>query len=175
MSIRSIWRCHRWTQSGQATAAYRLGQSRRAEVRLRALFCPQIIKTKSTRKHCWYCGNSFYFWTNGTASNRGEGGGQHNVMETADFAGKPFPCPVCNMELRLKISRKQKPYCMLGSDSRETLSHKSRNGLSWSHAAERPAVGVDRVFLCRNEAQTRWAGTALGFEPGVHAKEFCGC
>jgi len=33
-------------------------------------------------------------------------------METADFAGKPFPCPVCNMELRLKISRKQKPYCM---------------------------------------------------------------
>jgi hypothetical protein len=38
--------------------------------------------------------------------------GQHNVMETADFAGKPFPCPVCNMGLRIKISRKQKPYCM---------------------------------------------------------------
>lgn len=33
-------------------------------------------------------------------------------METADFAGKPFPCPVCNMGLRLKISRKEKPYCM---------------------------------------------------------------
>jgi len=28
-----------------------------------------------------------------------------------DFLGKPFPCPVCNMELRLKISCKQKPYC----------------------------------------------------------------
>jgi predicted RNA-binding Zn-ribbon protein involved in translation (DUF1610 family) len=40
------------------------------------------------------------------------GEGQHNVMETTDFAGKPFPCPVCNMALRLKISRKQKPYCM---------------------------------------------------------------
>jgi len=33
-------------------------------------------------------------------------------MEISDFAGKPFPCPVCNMALRLKISRKQKPYCM---------------------------------------------------------------
>ena len=33
-------------------------------------------------------------------------------METADFAGKPFPCPVCNVSLRLKISSKQKPYCM---------------------------------------------------------------
>ena len=33
-------------------------------------------------------------------------------METADFSGKPFPCPVCNMGLRIKISRKQKPYCM---------------------------------------------------------------
>src|SRR5438270_13943931 len=28
-----------------------------------------------------------------------------------DSLGKPFPCPVCNMELRLKISLKQKPYC----------------------------------------------------------------
>ena len=28
-----------------------------------------------------------------------------------DFLGKPFPCPACNMELRLKISCKQKPYC----------------------------------------------------------------
>ena len=33
-------------------------------------------------------------------------------METAEFAGKPFPCPLCNMGLRIKISRKQKPYCM---------------------------------------------------------------
>jgi hypothetical protein len=33
-------------------------------------------------------------------------------MEISDFAGKPFPCPVCNMALRLKISRKLKPYCM---------------------------------------------------------------
>ncbi len=33
-------------------------------------------------------------------------------MEIADFSGKPFPCPVCNMGLRIKISRKQKPYCM---------------------------------------------------------------
>ena len=33
-------------------------------------------------------------------------------METSEFAGKTFPCPVCNMGLRIKISRKQKPYCM---------------------------------------------------------------
>ena len=32
-------------------------------------------------------------------------------MEIADFEGKPFPCPVCNMALPLKISCKQKPYC----------------------------------------------------------------
>ena len=36
----------------------------------------------------------------------------HNVTcDTQDFLGKPFPCPLCNMELRLKISCKQKPYC----------------------------------------------------------------
>jgi hypothetical protein len=33
-------------------------------------------------------------------------------MEIEDFSGKPFPCPVCNMGLRIKISKKQKPYCM---------------------------------------------------------------
>jgi hypothetical protein len=33
-------------------------------------------------------------------------------MEISDFADKPFPCPVCNLALRIKISRKQKPYCM---------------------------------------------------------------
>jgi hypothetical protein len=33
-------------------------------------------------------------------------------MEISDFLGKPFPCPVCNMGLRIKISRKEKPYCM---------------------------------------------------------------
>jgi hypothetical protein len=33
-------------------------------------------------------------------------------MEISDFVGKPFPCPVCNMGLQLKISRKGKPYCM---------------------------------------------------------------
>ena len=33
-------------------------------------------------------------------------------METADFADKVLPCPVCNMALRIKISKKQKPYCM---------------------------------------------------------------
>ncbi len=41
---------------------------------------------------------------------------EHNVMfhaqdEPKDFLGKPFPCPVCNMELRLKISCRAKPYC----------------------------------------------------------------
>jgi transcription elongation factor Elf1 len=36
----------------------------------------------------------------------------HNVtFSVQDFLGKPFPCPLCNMELRLKISCKQKPYC----------------------------------------------------------------
>ena len=53
---------------------------------------------------------------NGTASNRGKGerprGGQHNVMEVADFEGKTIPCPICNVALRLKASRKQKPYCL---------------------------------------------------------------
>jgi hypothetical protein len=33
-------------------------------------------------------------------------------MEISDFSGRPFPCPVCNMALRLKSSRKGKPYCM---------------------------------------------------------------
>src|SRR5437867_3085991 len=100
-------------QSGQPKPARRLGRSRRVGVPPRThAFCPQVIKTKSSRKNCCCCGNSFFFWTNGTASNRGEGRGQHNVMETADFAGKPFPCPVCNVSLRLKISSKQKPYCM---------------------------------------------------------------
>ncbi len=33
-------------------------------------------------------------------------------MEIGDFIGKPFPCPVCNMSLRLKASRRGKPYCM---------------------------------------------------------------
>jgi len=33
-------------------------------------------------------------------------------METPDFVGKSLPCPVCNAALRLKQSRKAKPYCM---------------------------------------------------------------
>jgi hypothetical protein len=33
-------------------------------------------------------------------------------MEIEDFSGKPFSCPVCNIGLRIKISKKQKPYCM---------------------------------------------------------------
>jgi hypothetical protein len=37
---------------------------------------------------------------------------QHNVMEISDFAGKPFPCPVCNTALPVKITVKKKPYCM---------------------------------------------------------------
>lgn len=37
---------------------------------------------------------------------------QRNVMEIADFAGKPFPCPVCNTALPIKITLKHKPYCM---------------------------------------------------------------
>jgi hypothetical protein len=48
----------------------------------------------------------------GEVREKGQHKGQHNVMETSDFIGKPFPCPVCNMGLRIKISRKQKPYCM---------------------------------------------------------------
>lgn len=35
----------------------------------------------------------------------------------------------------------------MGSASREALISKSRNGLSWEHAAERPAVGVDEYFF----------------------------
>ena len=71
-----------------------------------------LTKKRSSRKNSYYCGNSFAFWTNGTVNKRSEGGGLHNVMEISDFARKPFPCPVCNMTLRLKISCKQKPYCM---------------------------------------------------------------
>ena len=37
---------------------------------------------------------------------------QRNVMEISDFAGKPFPCPVCNTALQIKITHKKKPYCM---------------------------------------------------------------
>jgi hypothetical protein len=48
---------------------------------------------------------------NGTGKT-GEEEGQHNVMEIADYTGKPFPCPVCNRTLQLKNSRKLKPYCM---------------------------------------------------------------
>src|SRR5437660_1896464 len=40
---------------------------------------------------------------------------KHNVTldggDGREFLGRPFPCPLCNMELRLKISCKQKPYC----------------------------------------------------------------
>ena len=38
--------------------------------------------------------------------------GLHNVTEIADFAGKPFPCPVCNIGLKIKITCKGKPYCI---------------------------------------------------------------
>lgn len=55
------------------------------------------------------CGSSFCFWMNGTEPR--PKGAQHNVMEIDDFKGKPFPCPVCNMGLHLKISCKGKPYC----------------------------------------------------------------
>ena len=47
----------------------------------------------------------------GRAAKEVSEGRQHNVMEIADFEGKPFPCPVCNMALRLKITCKQKPCC----------------------------------------------------------------
>lgn len=41
-----------------------------------------------------------------------KGSPQRNVtFDAQDFLGKPFPCPLCNIELRLKISCKQKPYC----------------------------------------------------------------
>ena len=33
-------------------------------------------------------------------------------METSAFVGKCLPCPVCNAALRLKMSQKEKPYCM---------------------------------------------------------------
>ena len=53
----------------------------------------------------------FYFWTNGTANNRGEGGEQHNVMESR-FRRETIPLSSVQYGLRLKISRKEKPYCM---------------------------------------------------------------
>ena len=71
-----------------------------------------MLRVELRHKKCGYCGNSFSFWTNGIVSKKSEGEGQRNVMEISDFVGKPFPCPVCNMGLRIKISRKQKPYCM---------------------------------------------------------------
>ena len=93
--------------------SYLFLQSRRSGVYLIPVFLrPQILKMKLIRKHCCCCANSFFFWTNGTSSNSRVRGRLHNVMETVDFSGKPFPCPICNMGLRIKISRKQKPYCM---------------------------------------------------------------
>jgi hypothetical protein len=38
---------------------------------------------------------------------------QHNVtFSPQSFLGKPFPCPLCDKELHLKISCREKPYCM---------------------------------------------------------------
>jgi hypothetical protein len=53
---------------------------------------------------------------NGTVRRDGpEGRRQRYIMlsvpDPSKFSGKPFPCPVCNTELRLKISCKGKPYC----------------------------------------------------------------
>src|SRR5262249_18697467 len=33
------------------------------------------------------------------------------MLDILDFSGKTFPCPVCNMALRIKITCKRKPYC----------------------------------------------------------------
>ncbi len=46
------------------------------------------------------------------------GGIQHNVMlktenkPRTDFDGKPFPCPLCSVALPVRISQKEKPYCV---------------------------------------------------------------
>ena len=46
------------------------------------------------------------------------GGIQHNVMlktenkPRTDFDGKPFPCPLCGVALPVRVSQKQKPYCV---------------------------------------------------------------
>ena len=46
------------------------------------------------------------------------GGIQHNVMlktenkPRTDFDGKPFPCPLCGVALPVRISQKEKPYCV---------------------------------------------------------------
>ena len=37
---------------------------------------------------------------------------QHNVTPFLGLIGKLFPCPVCYTGLPLKLTRKEKPYCM---------------------------------------------------------------
>lgn len=43
---------------------------------------------------------------------------QRNVILTAkenekiELAGKPFPCPLCSSSLAVRLSQKEKPYCV---------------------------------------------------------------
>jgi hypothetical protein len=66
-------------------------------------------------------------------------------METADFAGKPFPCPVCNMGLRLKISRKEKPYCMC-LDCGIQIFFRGQSGIKRLHKIIRSEEAVAAEF-----------------------------
>ena len=63
------------------------------------------------RRNCCFCVGSLRFWISGTGNNPDKE--VSNIdMKTPAFVGKCLPCPVCNAALRLKMSQKEKPYCM---------------------------------------------------------------
>jgi hypothetical protein len=66
-------------------------------------------------------------------------------MESADFAGKPFPCPVCNVSLRLKISKKEKPYCMC-LDCGIQIFFRGQDGIKRLHKIIRSEEAVAAEF-----------------------------
>lgn len=37
---------------------------------------------------------------------------EESKPETTPFEGREFPCPVCGMGLQIRISRREKPYCI---------------------------------------------------------------
>ncbi len=64
-------------------------------------------------------------------------------LETESLSGKPFPCPVCGIALDIRISRKQKPYCVCNS-CRIQLFFRGKTGIGRLHFS----TNVCRAFCC---------------------------
>ena len=95
-------------------------------------------------------------------------------MEIADFEGKPFPCPVCNMALPLKISCKQKPYCTC-LECGIQIFFRGQTGIkrlqkiiATEHAVAAEFSGPQRAILLFNELQgLKRQKEALDDEQGI--------